>query len=205
MNPVQTRLQTGAHDCSTMEKIADALLFLPSVMWKERKVTFNADCNNVTMEDFNSFTNNIEHMGINLGVKGFAGAIVSVLVSATYAVGAVVAAPLLAAGLALKEASFKENKSKNYHNLIASSSKLVEMQKKKDYLEEELKNSNVPTIALIEKLHTLINEENDNTKKLMKTMKKGIDSFSKFLALAQDYDKVKLELEELQNKRKLLA
>ncbi len=204
MNPVQTRLQAGAQDCSTMEKIADAFLFLPSVMWKERKVTFNADCNKVTMEESNSFTNNIEHLGINLGVKGFAGAIVSVLVSATYAVGAVVAAPLLAAGLALKEASFKENKSRNYHNLIVSSSKLVELQKKKSDLEEKINNSNAPNIDLIEKLHTLVNEEIDNTKTLMKTMKKSIDSFSKFLAFTHEHEKVKLELEELQSKRKLL-
>ncbi|MBA3283767.1 MAG: hypothetical protein H0U27_01735 [Nitrosopumilus sp.] len=190
-----------------MEKIADGLLFLPKVMWNERTVTIiGEDRNNVTIENSNSFTNNIETLGINLGVRGFAGTLVSAMVSVAYAIGSVVSTPLLGVGLALKEASIKEGNSKTHHLLLKSAPKLVELENKKLLLKQEIENFSQPNITLIRKLNELIDDEDGvNDEKLLKTMGKSIDSFTKYRQIVNTKKQVILEIEELRNQRNLLV
>jgi hypothetical protein len=90
--------------------------------------------------------------------------------------------------------------------LLASAPKLVELENKKRLLKEEIENSSYPNITLIKKLNEIIeDEDNINNEKLMKTMGKSIDSFTKYRQIVNTKEQVKFEIQNLRNQRNQLV
>lgn len=143
---VQTLLQKGADNCSKLEKAADAILVLPRLLWLGRDVSVRSEGGKPKITDRmgTSFVNTFgRNMHKRAEVEGsellfIAGAIGLVL-------GSIIAAPLLAVGLACKKiALLTSPRSKAYHAVVRSAhegAKLLQEMRKLQYLQQNLHQS----------------------------------------------------------------
>lgn len=160
MNSVQLRFQSGAENCSRLEKFADALLAFPKAMWGDKSIT-HINHGRFEVKDSFSFKS---WLGDRASYPGESLAVLA------YVVGSIIAAPLLALGLLFKELALRNETAQKYHSKIGEAASLMIEEKS---VEKQLSECS----REINKLETIRGKYRDHTQEY----KKAIESLPSFL------------------------